>query len=72
LRRSGGFEYPATSVPFSNFDPYFDASAKVRDGSRYHNTYTWYLRMQQGHIVEAVAFVDSTEFNDFRARVEPA
>jgi ketosteroid isomerase-like protein len=34
--------------------------------------YTWYLRMQQGAIVEAVAFFDSIEFNDFWARVEPA
>jgi uncharacterized protein len=51
---------------------YFDASARVRDGSPYDNTYTWYLRMQQGAIVEAVAFFDSIEFNDFWARVEPA
>jgi uncharacterized protein len=51
---------------------YFDASATVRDGSRYDNTYTWYLRMREGTIVEAVAFFDSIEFNDFWARVEPA
>jgi ketosteroid isomerase-like protein len=51
---------------------YFDASATVRDGSPYNNTYTWYLRMQEGAIVEAVAFFDSIEFNDFWARVEPA
>jgi len=51
---------------------YFDASATVRDGSRYDNTYTWYLRMREGAIVEAVAFFDSIEFNDFWARVEPA
>jgi ketosteroid isomerase-like protein len=51
---------------------YFDASATVRDGSPYNNTYTWYLRMQEGAIVEAVAFFDSIEFNDFWSRVEPA
>jgi ketosteroid isomerase-like protein len=51
---------------------YFDASATSRDGSRYDNTYTWYLRMREGAIVEAVAFFDSIEFNDFWARVEPA
>jgi uncharacterized protein len=28
--------------------------------------------MQEGAIVEAVAFFDSIEFNDFWARVEPA
>jgi uncharacterized protein len=51
---------------------YFDASATVRDGSSYDNTYTWYLRMHEGAIVEAVAFFDSIEFNDFWARVEPS
>jgi uncharacterized protein len=51
---------------------YFDASATVRDGSSYDNTYTWYLRLREGAIVEAVAFFDSIEFNDFWARVEPA
>ena len=51
---------------------YFDASATVWDGSTYDNTYTWYLRMQQGAIMEAVAFFDSLEFNDFWTRVEPA
>jgi uncharacterized protein len=44
----------------------------VRDGSSYDNTYTWYLRMHEGAIVEAVAFFDSIEFNDFWARVEPS
>jgi uncharacterized protein len=51
---------------------YFDASATVRDGSSYDNTYTWYLRMHEGAIVEAVAFFDSIEFNDFWARVDPS
>jgi ketosteroid isomerase-like protein len=51
---------------------YFDASATVRDGSAYTNTYTWYLRLQESAIVEAVAFFDSIEFNDFWARIEPA
>ena len=51
---------------------YFDASATVRDGSTYDNTYTWYLRTRQGAIMEAVAFFDSLEFNDFWTRVEPA
>jgi ketosteroid isomerase-like protein len=51
---------------------YFDASATVRDGSPHNNTYTWYLRMQEGAIVQAVAFFDSIEFNDVWARVESA
>ena len=50
----------------------FEASATVRDGSPYHNMYTWYLRMDEGAIVEAIAFYDSIKFNDFWARVQPA
>jgi ketosteroid isomerase-like protein len=51
---------------------YFDASATVRDGKPYNNTYTWYLRLDGGKIVEVVAFFDSIAFNDFWSRVEPA
>jgi ketosteroid isomerase-like protein len=50
----------------------FDASATVRDGSRYDNTYAWFLTMREHRIVSAVAFFDSVEFNDFWARVQPA
>jgi ketosteroid isomerase-like protein len=35
---------------------------------RTQRTYTWYLRLQEGAIVEAVAFFDSIEFNDFWTR----
>ena len=51
---------------------YFDASATARDGKPYRNTYTWYLRLKDGAIVEAIAFFDSLEFNEFWARVHPA
>ncbi len=52
---------------------YFDALAKARDDKQYHNTYTWYLQMDDGgHIVEVVAFFDSIEFNDLWSRVTPA
>jgi uncharacterized protein len=50
---------------------YFDASGKVRDGSTYRNTYTWYLRIDGGAIVEATAFYDSIAFNDLWMRVQP-
>jgi ketosteroid isomerase-like protein len=49
----------------------FDASATARDGRPYRNTYSWYMRMHEGQIVEATAFFDSVEFNDFWARVAP-
>jgi ketosteroid isomerase-like protein len=50
----------------------FDASGTARDGKPYTNTYSWYLRMRDGQIVEATAFFDSIEFNDFWTRITPA
>jgi ketosteroid isomerase-like protein len=49
----------------------FDGSGTARDGKPYRNTYSWYMRMNEGQIVEVTAFFDSVEFNDFRARVAP-
>jgi ketosteroid isomerase-like protein len=50
----------------------FDASGTAKDGKPYTNTYSWYLRMRDGQIVEATAFFDSVEFNDFWTRIAPA
>ena len=41
------------------------------DGKPYVNTYAWFLRMQDGWIVEAHAFFDSLAFDDFWRRVAP-
>lgn len=49
----------------------FDAEAVARDGKPYRNTYTWYMKMRDGKIVEAVAFFDTIEFTDLWRRVEP-
>ena len=49
----------------------FDAEATARDGKPYRNTYTWYMRMREGRIVEVVAFFDTIEFTDFWTRVKP-
>src|SRR5262245_30121506 len=49
----------------------FDAEATARDGKPYRNTYSWYLRMRDGAIVEATAFFDTIEFTDFWTRVKP-
>jgi uncharacterized protein len=49
----------------------FDASGTARDGKPYTNTYSWYLRMRDGQIIEATAFFDSIEFNDFWTRITP-
>lgn len=49
----------------------WDGAAIARDGQPYHNTYTWYFRMQDGKAIEAIAFLDMQEFNDLWERVSP-
>jgi ketosteroid isomerase-like protein len=49
----------------------FDAEGTARDGKPYRNTYTWYMKMDSGAIVEAIAFFDTIEFTDFWTRVTP-
>ncbi|UJR83706.1 nuclear transport factor 2 family protein [Sandaracinus amylolyticus] len=49
----------------------FDASGVARDGRPYRNTYTWYLRMWAGRIVDVVAFFDSIELDELWHRVSP-
>jgi ketosteroid isomerase-like protein len=51
---------------------FFDASGTARDGVPYVNTYAWFLRMENGVIVEADAFFDSIVFDGFWTRVTPA
>jgi ketosteroid isomerase-like protein len=50
----------------------WDGAAMARDGKRYENTYSWYLKMRDGKIVAATAFFDSIAFNDLWKRVPPA
>jgi uncharacterized protein len=50
---------------------FFDGEGTAVDGKAYQNTYTWYLRMRDGKIFEAVAFFDTIEFTDFWTRVKP-
>jgi len=49
----------------------FDGEATARDGRPYKNTYTWYMRVREGKVVEAIAFFDTIEFTDFWTRVKP-
>ena len=53
------------------FDATATATATAKDGKPYTNTYTWYLRMRDGDIIEATAFFDTIEFTDFWNRVAP-
>jgi ketosteroid isomerase-like protein len=50
----------------------WDGAAMARDGKRYENTYSWYLKMRAGKIVAATSFDDSIAFNDLWKRVMPA
>src|SRR5271167_4384191 len=49
----------------------FDGAGTARDGKPYKNTYSWYLRMKDGQIVDAVAFFDTIAFTEFWTRVSP-
>lgn len=49
----------------------FDAAGTARDGKPYRNTYSWYLRLRDGRIVEAVAFFDTIAFTDLWNRITP-
>jgi ketosteroid isomerase-like protein len=50
---------------------FFDGAGTALDGKPYENTYTWYLRMKDGKIVDVVAFFDTIEFTDFWTRITP-
>ena len=50
---------------------FFDAEGTARDGKPYKSTYTWYLQMSDGRIVNVVAFFDTIEFTDFWTRITP-
>lgn len=50
----------------------FDAAGTALDGVPYRNTYTWYLRVVDGAIVEAIAFFDTIAFTDLWNRVSPS
>jgi len=49
----------------------FDGEGTARDGKPYKNTYSWYMQMRDGKIVNVVAFFDTVEFNDFWTRIKP-
>jgi ketosteroid isomerase-like protein len=47
-----------------------DGEATARDGRPYRNTYTWYMQLRYGKIVDVIAFFDTIEFTDFWKRVK--
>jgi len=50
----------------------WDGEATARDGSAYRNTYTWYFRMKDDQVIEAIAFLDMSKFTELWARISPS
>ena len=49
----------------------WDAAAMARDGKSYENTYSWYLKMRDGKIINATALYDPIAFDDLWKRIRP-
>jgi ketosteroid isomerase-like protein len=49
----------------------WDGAAMARDGRSYENTYSWYLKMRDGKIINATALYDPIAFDDLWKRVRP-
>lgn len=47
----------------------WDGTAVAKDSLPYFNTYSWYMRMDKGKIVEVVAFFDTIAFTDLWKRI---
>lgn len=50
----------------------WDGEATARDGRAYRNTYTWYFRMKDDQVIEAIAFLDMSKFTELWTRVSPS
>ena len=46
-----------------------DTTGTAQDGQPYRNSFTWYLRIEQGRYVEGTAFFDTLALNDLWQRV---
>ena len=49
----------------------WDGEGTRRDGKPYENTYAWFMRFDEGLVVEATAFFDSIAFNELWSEVSP-
>jgi ketosteroid isomerase-like protein len=49
----------------------WDGRGVANDGQPYENSYAWFMRMENGKVVEGNAFYDSISFNDLWERVPP-
>jgi ketosteroid isomerase-like protein len=49
----------------------WDGHGVANDGQAYDNSYAWFMRLEQGKVVDGTAFYDSISFNDLWSRVRP-
>ena len=49
----------------------WDGEGTRLDGKPYENTYAWFMRFDEGLVVEATAFFDSLAFNELWNEVAP-
>jgi uncharacterized protein len=49
----------------------WEGAAMAKDGRSYENTYSWYLKMRDGKIVNATSFEDPIAFDDLWKRIRP-
>jgi ketosteroid isomerase-like protein len=50
----------------------WDGRGIANDGQPYENSYAWFMKMQDGKVIDGTAFYDSISFNDLWNRVQPA
>jgi ketosteroid isomerase-like protein len=49
-----------------------DVDGVAIDGKPYHNSYSWFLELQENEVTRVVAFVDVDAFNELFERITPA
>jgi uncharacterized protein len=49
----------------------WDGSGKTTTGTRYDNTYAWFMTLRDGAVVDGTAFYDSISFNRLWETVTP-
>jgi uncharacterized protein len=50
---------------------FWDGSGTTTIGTRYDNTYAWFMTLRDGQVVDGTAFYDSISFNELWANVSP-
>lgn len=48
----------------------WDGEATAQDDQPYRSSYSWYMKMKEGKIIEVVAFLDGIEFTDIMQRIK--